>query len=86
MQSFTEDHRALLQRVQNMKKELADWRERAAVRNTNYTDQLKELQNEILNSMKQLKEDYKMMKSKVRVVLDKHDPAWREKQSGGHRR
>lgn len=66
-----------------MRKELADWRERAAVRNTNYTDQLKELQNELLHSVQEIKGHVKMMRSKVRAALEVHDPTWKEKQSEG---
>jgi len=66
-----------------MRKELADWREREAVRTTNYTDQLKKLQHELLHNMQELKGDVKIMKTKVRTALNQQDPAWREKQSEG---
>ena len=81
MQNFTEDQRALIGRVQSLRKDLADWRDRAALKTEDYTKQLKEIQDELLKSMESLKDDVSAMRSKVRVALDKHDPSWREKET-----
>ncbi len=68
-----------------MRKDLADWRDRADVQTRNYTDQLKDLQDELLLSIEELREDITKMSSKVRGALDKHDPAWREMKNNERR-
>ncbi len=86
MQNFSEDHKELIQRVQRMRQDLAQWRERAEVHTVEYTDQLTDLQDELLQSMKEIKCDVEMMRSKVRAALDTHDPSWRIKLSETTRR
>ena len=75
VQAFSEDHRDMIGRAQQLRRELADWRHAAAIKTKDYTEEIGQLQNELLQSMQEIQQEIQAMRSKVRAVLAIHGPA-----------
>jgi len=59
----------LIQRIRSMRKELADWHSTAGERVSQYTQQLTDLQDELLREMASLRNEVSSMRTKVQTAL-----------------